>query len=68
MDDCDLGSMVEGFFRRRAIDRARGRNSSRVSRAECIDCGEEIPEARRRAQPGCCRCVECQAAYEEAGS
>jgi phage/conjugal plasmid C-4 type zinc finger TraR family protein len=27
---------------------------------ECEDCGEEIPEARRRAVPGCRCCVECQ--------
>jgi phage/conjugal plasmid C-4 type zinc finger TraR family protein len=27
---------------------------------ECVDCGEEIPEARRRAIKGCPRCVGCQ--------
>ncbi len=26
----------------------------------CVDCGEEIPEQRRRAVPGCKRCVSCQ--------
>ena len=27
---------------------------------ECVDCGDEIPEARRKAIPGCPRCVACQ--------
>ena len=27
---------------------------------ECIECGEEIPEPRRRAQPGATTCVQCQ--------
>lgn len=32
---------------------------------ECIDCGEVIPEKRRKAVPGCVRCIECQKAFEE---
>lgn len=36
----------------------------RVSARECQDCGEEIPEARRSAQPGCTRCVPCQEEYD----
>ena len=31
---------------------------------ECVDCGEPIPEARRRAVPGCQRCIDCQADSE----
>jgi phage/conjugal plasmid C-4 type zinc finger TraR family protein len=30
----------------------------------CVDCDHEIPEARRRAKPGCTRCIECQADVE----
>jgi phage/conjugal plasmid C-4 type zinc finger TraR family protein len=26
----------------------------------CVECGEEIPEARRRAMPGARTCVQCQ--------
>jgi phage/conjugal plasmid C-4 type zinc finger TraR family protein len=26
----------------------------------CVECGEEIPEARRRAMPGARTCVACQ--------
>lgn len=28
---------------------------------ECVLCGEAIPERRRRALPGVCTCVACQA-------
>jgi len=30
----------------------------------CADCGEEIPEPRRRAMPSAIRCIECQAWIE----
>ncbi|MEL7462589.1 MAG: DksA/TraR family C4-type zinc finger protein [Pseudomonadota bacterium] len=29
------------------------------SLSECAECGEEIPEARRRAIPGVKLCIEC---------
>lgn len=32
--------------------------------AECAECGEEIPEARRRALPGVKLCVDCQNARD----
>lgn len=31
-----------------------------VSALECAGCGDEIPEARRLAVPGCEHCIECQ--------
>jgi phage/conjugal plasmid C-4 type zinc finger TraR family protein len=40
--------------------------SAQDSAAECAECGDEIPEARRRAVPGCERCVECQHMRETA--
>lgn len=27
---------------------------------DCVECGDEIPEARRRAMPGATTCVHCQ--------
>ena len=32
---------------------------------ECIDCGDEIPEKRRKAIPGCPRCINCQAIVDK---
>ena len=30
----------------------------------CADCGDEIPEGRRLAMPGCRYCVSCQGQHE----
>lgn len=43
------------------VSRARSRLTKGESLRQCEDCGEEIPEARRRAVPGVRRCVHCQA-------
>ncbi|MBN2358076.1 MAG: DksA/TraR family C4-type zinc finger protein [Deltaproteobacteria bacterium] len=43
------------------VARARRNLPTGDSRLECEDCGEPIPEARRRAMPGVRRCVNCQA-------
>lgn len=34
----------------------------------CIDCGEPIPESRRRHVPNAKRCADCQDAWERDGS
>jgi len=34
--------------------------SSDADETHCVECGEEIPEARRRAMPGARTCVACQ--------
>ena len=39
---------------------ARARLPVGEGAAHCIECGEEIPEARRRALPGARTCIECQ--------
>ncbi len=31
----------------------------------CLDCDQEIPEPRRKAQPGCQYCVECQERHDK---
>jgi phage/conjugal plasmid C-4 type zinc finger TraR family protein len=30
----------------------------------CMICGEDIPEARRKALPGVCTCIDCQEKLE----
>lgn len=44
-----------------AVKRARARMPQGPSRTECEECGEAIPEARRKAIPGVRLCVNCQA-------
>lgn len=34
------------------------------SLADCADCGEPIPEARRRALPGVKLCIDCQSVLD----
>lgn len=48
------------------VRRARSRMAKGESLRECEECGEEIPEARRRAVPGVRLCVECQADADSA--
>ena len=48
-----------------AIERARSRLGAGPGRADCEECGEPIPEARRRAVPGVRFCLTCQAARDE---
>lgn len=38
--------------------------SHAASALECEDCGEDIPQARRVAVPGCRRCADCQGLAE----
>lgn len=48
---------------REAILASRPRPTGRA-RVACVDCGDEIPLARRQAVAGVTRCAECQH-YEE---
>lgn len=51
-----------------AVERARSRLPRGESARECRECGEPIPEARRKAVPGVRLCVACQEAADRAGS
>ncbi|MBY6203422.1 DksA/TraR family C4-type zinc finger protein [Halomonas denitrificans] len=48
------------------VRRARSRMGKGESLRECEECGEVIPEARRRAVPGVRLCIECQAEADSA--
>ena len=47
-----------------AVERARSQLGSGESRTHCAECGEPIPEARRRAVPGARYCIACQSAFD----
>lgn len=66
-DVFDRASDLEQWQRDQAIAIAREHEESTVTSLGCHDCGEEIPEARREAQPHCKRCVPCQSAFEKKG-
>jgi phage/conjugal plasmid C-4 type zinc finger TraR family protein len=44
---------------------ARARLPVGESSTHCVECGDEIPEARRRALPGAHTCVACQSGRDE---
>lgn len=48
-----------------ALGAARARIPSGVSRLECEECGEPIPEPRRVALPGVRTCITCQSARDK---
>lgn len=75
-DEIDRAQAYDEFFLGLAL---RSRNGARGVRSEenlstsnlgprssnlCEDCGEVIPEARRRAVPGATRCIACQTEFE----
>ncbi|EDQ2432696.1 hypothetical protein NU34_004085 [Salmonella enterica subsp. enterica] len=39
-------------------------NRDAVSATHCEECSEPLPEARRKAYPGCTMCVDCQGEME----
>ncbi|HEX7338633.1 MAG TPA: DksA/TraR family C4-type zinc finger protein [Rhodanobacteraceae bacterium] len=43
-----------------AVKRARARMPKGPSLTHCEECGEPIPEARRKAVPGVRLCIACQ--------
>lgn len=47
-----------------AVRLARARLPTGPGEIHCQDCGDEIPEARRRAMPGARTCVACQSAHD----
>lgn len=66
MDVTDRASDVEEATREAAIaaQLALARQPVRASATNCEDCGTEIPEGRRTAQPGVLLCVDCKCIQE----
>jgi phage/conjugal plasmid C-4 type zinc finger TraR family protein len=73
-DDIDRASELEAWSRERSLKEQRERAGfaeaadwNRLSAKWCVesDCGERIPDARRRALPGVERCVTCQELKEK---
>lgn len=67
-DFIDHASAQEAKFNEVAIAHqlARGKSQDqRESAKYCIECGDKIPEARRRAISGCQYCTSCQEMLEK---
>ena len=71
MDEGDHAQRREEIERETGIAIVRARLSAdrfaaarHGAREFCKDCGETIPEERRRAVPGATRCILCQSNFE----
>lgn len=66
MDDVDDSQKAERLYRQEALGkRTPVGNPGFVSLYVCIECGEDIPERRRKAIPGCRLCAACQAELDK---
>jgi phage/conjugal plasmid C-4 type zinc finger TraR family protein len=65
VDECDLASDCALRDQADALAKHRSkRTPGAISRMQCIECGEDIPEKRRQAVQGCTRCVLCESENE----
>jgi len=68
MDQFDQAQELDARFRRQALELQKRISAfNGQSRSTCIDCGDQIPEARRQILPGCIRCIECATMFEATG-
>lgn len=59
-DDVDMSQESYERFLNHALAGRLNQPPVRESLTNCEECGSLIPEGRRKAQPGCTRCVRCQ--------
>ena len=68
-DDFDLASLFEEQYRALVLAAATRPIPAEPVKSEryCVNdaCGDEIPQARRDAVPGCRFCIKCQKQREE---
>lgn len=62
-DFADDASAVEELQRNAALSAHRINHGS-VSATHCVECDEQLSDARRKAYPGCTMCVDCQGEME----
>ncbi|MGF1719460.1 TraR/DksA C4-type zinc finger protein [Vibrio kyushuensis] len=65
-DLLDHASGLEAKFTKVALDtqlakaNPYGKGRAKESAQDCLECGEQIPKARREASQGCQYCIDCQ--------
>lgn len=60
MDQFDRASELEAAYTAQAIRAALPPKTTKDSATECAWCGDDIPEGRQEAVPGCDLCTRCQ--------
>lgn len=57
--ECAMANVENAILISRAMIR------SGPAKKYCLDCGEAIPEMRRKAVAGCLYCIECQEDHDD---
>ena len=60
LEESDMAQLLSVTANADAVARVRAAIPRGPSLLNCEDCGEEIPEARRKVVMGCRMCIECQ--------
>ena len=64
-DDIDRAQNINQDFQDFALElNQRNREPANYTGTDCVDCARTIPKARRKASPGCRRCLDCQNLHE----
>lgn len=64
MDEADIAQRNNELYERMAMQAHAASRPRGEAATECGECDAPIPEARRKAAPGCTRCIRCQEQYE----
>jgi len=64
-DQIDQAQQFADAHLQDSLARVAAERPTGPSLERCEDCGERIPERRRRAMPGCTRCIACQEEAEK---
>lgn len=65
MDDIDRVQEIEHENVKRKLASISRQMAIRPRDIHCIECGDEIPEERRKSLPNAVRCVDCQGMHEK---
>ena len=64
LEEGEMGQILATIINEDAVARVRARIPTGPSLTHCVECGEEIPEARQRLVAGCQHCIECKTVLE----
>lgn len=64
MDEADIAQRNQEYLEGLALKTQLAAIPRGQAADACEDCGDDIPEMRRRVAPGCTRCINCQSIFE----
>ena len=64
-EEAEMGQLHSLHLSENGINNVRSKIATGPGLSHCMDCGEEIPEKRRKAVSGVKYCINCQQFYEK---